>query len=310
MANINLYDAYNSKARKYGINDSDRFRESFVDAVNLAYGEFNDQVFYAETLSMIGSVDDIIESRLKTFTTLTFDNAADGPDEIIENREYWAFEWDVELTSATNGLTDTITDDASNVVFTILNGVFSVAGSTVAGSATLPDGNRLTIRFESNEDGNELTVDDEAVTMTYTTGDDETSQAIGDVSTAGSHVINGASGLVLRGVRFYASGGKLFDFMMNEDSGATLTDIIGEYTATLSGVPAYVWETVWLEPSSGLSTRYKSPFYMALDYHIQDGGEWSIEPDVDLERKWYGRGIKQARNIYQSIATYVNPLGL
>jgi hypothetical protein len=49
---------------------------------------------------------------------------------------------------------------------------------------------------------------------------------------------------------------------------------------------------------------------MALDYHIQDGGEWSIEPDVDLERKWYGRGIKQARNIYQSIATYVNPLGL
>jgi hypothetical protein len=59
--NINLYDAYNQKRRKFGLNDSARFRSSFVDAVNFSFSELNNLVFQAETLGSIGSFDDVID---------------------------------------------------------------------------------------------------------------------------------------------------------------------------------------------------------------------------------------------------------
>jgi hypothetical protein len=49
---------------------------------------------------------------------------------------------------------------------------------------------------------------------------------------------------------------------------------------------------------------------MGLDYHLQDGGEWALEPEPERERKWYGRGIKDARNIFQQTTTYTSPLGV
>jgi len=66
MANINLYDTYNKKRRKFGVNDSTRFQESFVEAVNLTYGEMNNLVFQANTLAPINSFDDVIDKRSMT----------------------------------------------------------------------------------------------------------------------------------------------------------------------------------------------------------------------------------------------------
>jgi len=105
MANINLYDAYNQKRRKFGVNDTPRFRDSFVDAVNLTYAEMNDMVFQSEVLSSIGSFDDVIDDRLAAFTTLTFDA---GSNTAIGNREFWSAEYNFERLSDTNSFTDTI----------------------------------------------------------------------------------------------------------------------------------------------------------------------------------------------------------
>lgn len=300
MANINLYDAYLSKLRKFGVNDSSRFQGSFVDAVNNVYAEMNDQVFQAETLSMIDSFDDIVDNRLE-FTSLTFDAAANTA---ISGNEFWTAEWEIERRSDTNGMTDTITDDASNVVFTILNGVFSVAGSNISASYTLDDADSLAIKFISDSEGNHLYVNGEEKTMTYTTGAETDTQSIGTVS---AHVINGFTGLSLKRLRFLTPETLTYEFLINEGTGSTLTDEVNSYDITVVGGS---WEKVYVEPSSSLSSRYKSPFDMGLDYHLQDGGEWAIEPESERERKWYGRGIRQARNIYQQTTTYSNPLGI
>ena len=45
-----------------------------------------------------------------------------------------------------------------------------------------------------------------------------------------------------------------------------------------------------------------------LDWHLQDGGVWGLEDDGDREKKWYGRGIRSARNTNQQLTTYISPL--
>jgi hypothetical protein len=310
MANINLYDAYNQKRRKFGLNDSARFRSSFVDAVNFSFAEFNNLVFGAETLGQIGSFDDVIDERLSSFLTLTFDASPTSEvNDAISNREFWAAEWDFERLSDTNGFTDTITD-GSGVVLSIADGVSSVVGGSVSATVALPSADTFTLRFESTEDGNALLVNGVEVSMTYTDGDEDTTQSIVDVT---EHVIDGVSGYTLNRTRFLTSATAIYDFLINEGTGVTITDVITAanttpYTAELDATA--VWKTVYIEPSSGLSTRYSACLDMGLDYHLQDGGEWALEPEPERERKWYGRGIKDARNLFQQIAPYGNPLGI
>ena len=303
MSNINLYQVYNSKLRKHSVlTDSQTFRDAFVDAVNFTYDEFNDQVFQAETLSRIESFDDITDNRLSSFTSLTFD--ADSNTE-VGSREYWSVEYDLERMSATNGFTDTIADDASNVVISIANNTITITGDSVVGSVSLTtETDILKIVFQSSVGSNSLSVNGEEYGLTYTTGDAETTQSIGTVS---SHVINGVSGFELLSTRFLSSGTVIYDFPLNEGTGTAVEDDIAEYEGT---IVSPVWSERYIEPSSSLSTRYSSPFSMAIDYHLQDGGEWSIDSDLDLQSKWYGRGIRQARNIYQQTTTYTSPLGI
>ena len=109
-------------------------------------------------------------------------------------------------------------------------------------------------------------------------------------------------------MRFLSSATAIYDFLINEGgTSTTLTDEIGSYTAT---VASPVWEIAYIEPSSGLDQLYVSPFDMGLDYHLQDGGEWAIEAEPERERKWYSRGIQNARNTFQNTTTYSNPLGI
>ena len=67
MSTINLWEEYNSKVRKFGINDLDRFRDSFLDAVNLTYADLNAEVFQGETLGYINSFDDVIDNRRRSY---------------------------------------------------------------------------------------------------------------------------------------------------------------------------------------------------------------------------------------------------
>jgi hypothetical protein len=300
-SNINLYDAYNQKRRKFGLNDSARFRSSFVDAVNFSFSELNNLVFQAETLGSIGSFDDVIDERLASFTSLTFDAPSNTA---IESREFWSAEWDFERLSDTNGFIDTIADDSSDVVLSISNGIFSIVGAAVSATGTIPDLDTFTMRFESTSEGTALLVDGDTVGLTYTFGDSDTPQAIGAIT---SHVISAVSGYTLNRTRFLSSATVLYDFLINEGTGATLTDLVDAYEITIIGAG---WNTVYIEPSSGLSTRYKAILDMGLDYHLQDGGEWALEPEPERERKWYGRGIKDARNIFQQTTTYTSPLGV
>ncbi len=309
MPNINLYDIYNRKRSKFGINDSTNFREYFVDALNITFSELNEKVFEAATLEPIGSFDDIIDERLASFTSLTFDPTADGADDAIESREFWSVEYDFERTSDTNGFTDTIDDDASNVVLSIANGVFSVVGDSVSATASLPSADTFTLRFESTMDGTALLIDGDAVGLTYTLGDAETSQGIGVIA---SHIISGVSGYELLKTRFLTVGSLVYEFDLNFDSlktatTDTLVDLIGSYE--LVGLPdPLVWYTRYIEPSTGLDFRYRSALEMGLDYHLQDGGQFGLEPEPERERKWYGRGIRSAREALSQQSTYTSPL--
>jgi hypothetical protein len=285
------------------VNDSVRFQDSFVDAVNLTNGELNNLVFQNETLSMINSFDDIIDNRLISFTTITFDAASNVA---IEGREFWSAEYDFERLSDTNGFVDTITD-GTNIVISIANGVLSVVNTGLLdGTLTLPDLNTFTIQVESNSEGNQVLINGIEYGLTYTLGDAETTMTIGTVT---DRVISATTGYTLNRVRFLSSATAIYDFLINEGTGQTLTDEVAEYTGAILPNPA-VWKTVYIEPSSGLSTLYISPFSMAIDYHLQDGGEWAIEAEPERERKWYGRGIKDARNTFQNTTTYTNPQGI
>jgi hypothetical protein len=306
MANINLYDTYNKKRRKFGVNDSTRFQESFVEAVNLTYGEMNNLVFQANTLAPINSFDDVIDKRLASFSTITFDTSPTSESlNAISDREFWSAEYDFERLSDTNGFTDTITD-GTNVVISIASGVLTVTHTgLVVGTLTLPDLDTFTLRVESYSDGNKVLINGDEYGLTYTTGDADTTIAIGTVT---AHVVSATTGYTLNRMRFLSSATVVYDFLINEGTGVTLTDEVGAYTATVDATK--VWETVYIEPSSGLDQLYVSPFDMGLDYHLQDGGEWAIEAEPERERKWYGRGIQNARNTFQNTTTYSNPLGI
>lgn len=304
MSTINLYEAYKHKLNKFGLNDSARFQDSFVEAVNLVNAELNDQVFQNQTLGYIDSFDDVIDERLISFNTLTFGAGVGESTEAMGSREFWAAEWDLEKTSATNGMTDTIDDDVSNVVMSITNGVFSVVGDAVSATATIPTIDTFALRFESTASGNALLVDGDAVALTYTLGDAETSQGIGAIT---SRIISGFTGYTLNKTRFLSASTLILNFLINEGTGTALVDEVESFSATLSANP--VWTTVYIEPSSGLDSQYRAVLNMGLDYHLQDGGEWAIEPEIERERKWYTRGIRQARNIFQQNTTYSNTLG-
>jgi hypothetical protein len=299
--NINLYDAYNKKRRKFGVNNSTRFQDSFVEAVNLTYGEMNNLVFQADTLTPINSFDDVIDNRLASFTTITLDASANIA---ISDNEFWSAEYDFERLSDTNGFVDTINDGA-DIIISIANGVLTVNDvGNVVGTLTLPDLNTFTLVVESNSTGNKVLINDDEYGLTYTTGDADTSIPIGTVAT---HVISATTGYTLNRMRFLSSATALYDFLINEGTGGTLTDEIASYTAA---VATEVWKTVYIEPSSGLNVRYVAPFDMAMDYHLQDGGEWAIEAEPERERKWYNRGVQNARNTFQNTTTYSNPLGI
>jgi hypothetical protein len=302
MSTINLYESYKQKTRKFGVNDSSRFRESYVEAVNLVYAELNDQVFRNQTVGYIGSFDDVIDERLSSFLTMTFDATSNAA---ISDREFWAIEYDLERKSNTNGFTDTITDAPSDVVISILSNTFNIAGDTVIATAELPDVNVFKLKIESTKDGMKLYVDGDIIPLVFTGGDETTTQKIG---TATPHVISGVTGYDLLHTRFLSAGTVIYDFLINEGTGTALADAVGGYIATLDG--SAVWEDRYIEPSSGLDSQYRSPLDMGLDYHLQDGGEWAIEPESERERKWYTRGIPMARNILSNNTTYKGPLGI
>jgi hypothetical protein len=304
MPNINLYDSYNKKRRKFGVNNSTRFQDSFVEAVNLTYGEMNNLVFQADTLTPINSFDDVIDNRLASFTDITLDASANIA---ISDNEFWSAEYDFERLSDTNGFVDTI-DDGADIVLSITNGVFSVVdGIVLNATVELPDLNTFTLVFESNSDGNRLLVNDVEYGMTYTAGDATTTVPIGTADPMTGHIISATTGYTLNRMRFLSSATALYDFLINEGTGSTLTDEIANYTAAIA---SEVWKTVYIEPSSGLSTLYVAPFDMAMDYHLQDGGEWAIEAEPERERKWYNRGVQNARNTFQNTTPYSNPLGI
>jgi hypothetical protein len=307
MAYINLYESYNNKRRKFGVNDANRFRDSYVEAVNMVYAELNDQVFQNQTLEYIGSFDDIIDERLFSFTSLTFDSPSIAA---MESREFWSISYDFERTSDTNGLTDTIVDDASNVVLSIADGVFSVVGASVSATATIPSVDTFTLTFASTSEGCSLEVNGAEVALAYTVGDSETAQGIGAIT---SRVINGVSGYTLNRTSFNSDGMLLMNFLLNEGTGTSVSDEVSAFnggTAYVGTLVSPVWKQVYIQPSSGLDSQYRSVFDMGIDYHLQDGGEWAIENEAERERKWYSRGIPMARNVLQNNTTYTNPLGI
>jgi hypothetical protein len=303
MSNINLYEAYQRKIRKFGMSSSSaNFKDSFVDAVNLVYSELNEKVFESNALEPIESFDSIIDNRLANLTTMTFDSDANTA---MEGREFWAVEYEFERTSDTNTFTDTITVAPDDVVMSITNGVASIVGSTVSASFTLPDVSIFTLRFESSPEGVKASVNGDIYGMTYTDGDANTTQAIG---TATAHVISAVTGYEFKRTRFFTEGTLLYEFLLNEGGAlTTVVDLIGAYTATLL---APDWKIRYIEPSTSLDFRYRAPFEMGLDFHLQDGGQWALEPEAERERKWYGRGIRSARSTFQQLTPYINPLGI
>ena len=306
MATINLYESYKNKLRKFGVNDSATFQQSFVEAVNLVYAELNDQVFRAETLDYIGSFDDVIDNRLFDFTTITFDVTAKGSNDAMSNRDFWTVEYDLERTLDTNTFIDTITyNTTATVIIDITNSVFSVTGAAVAGSATLPAGTSYNLKFAVTEAGNALYIDDVQVDLTYTLGDEDTTQTIGAID---SRIISSVAGFMIKRTRYLADDYVILDFLLNE--GGVVTALVDEIASFKAAAVAPVWKVVWIEPSSGLSSRYRSVLDMGLDYHLQDGGQWAIEPEAERERKWYSRGLSFARNIFQQGSTYTGPLGV
>ena len=316
--NINLYDVYNQKLRKFARNDSVRMRGAFIEAVNNVFGELNSDVFEQDLMTPIESFDDIMDSRLAGFVKITFDEPSDTA---ISEREMYSFEWEMERIHTSNGFTETITDDASNVVFSIANGVFSVVGDSVNASAVLPEYDKLKIVWTSDIEGNRLTVNDGAVELIYTVGDSETIQPIGTIAAVpDQHVIDGVSGYEITRLRFLTSNTLVYDFNLNEGVGNDLTSLVSDpttdpaskvvnspYTATVD-TPA--WEFRYVEPSTNLDQAYISPFQSGVDFHLQESGEWAMEPEGDRERRWYGRGIRQARSTFRIKTPYQNPLGI
>lgn len=329
MPAINLYEAYHSKRRKFGVNDSPRFRESFAEAVNLVHSELNAQVFGEGILPMLSSFDDVIDKRLGAFTKIAFD---EGHRLAIGGREYWSVEYDFEVLSATNSFTDTmILSSMDSIVLKVENGVFSIASPDASATAQLPETDAaITILFSSNRSGNRLLVNSGGVGLAhadssdilltdipeldwvpdldiipgYSAGTTESTVKIGTVT---SRELTGISGLELKRTRFYSASSIHADFHMSEGTGSEIVDSVAGNKGVVTGGR-------WMEVYSGLpgllGETYRSVFNMGLDYHLQDGGEWAIEPDVERERKWYMRGMRMARDIRHSIEGVSGPLGI
>jgi len=306
MSTINLYEAYKTKLNKFGLNDSARFQSSFVEAVNMVYAEINGLVFLNQTLEYIGSFDDVIDERLASFAGMLFNAPFNTA---TRGAIYWSVTNRFVPTSSTNDIIDSFAGTSTTINAKILDGVFTLTSDGIIASATLPDANAWEITYGSNADGNFVFVNGAELELVYTEGDSSVSMEIEDsVDEARSITATSA----IDGIEFVESSFLLGDSMiaswrMNENTGESLTDLINAYVIT---VTAPVWRTSYIAPSSGLDSQYRAIFNTALDFHLQDGGEWSIEPEPERERKWYGRGIKNARNIYRNNSTYIPPLGV
>ena len=311
MATINLWEEYNSKVRKFGINDLDRFRDSFLDAVNLTYADLNAEVFQNQTLAYINSFDDVIDNRLRSFATITYVATAGLSNTAISGYKHWSSEWELDRVGSVNGITDTFTIAAGDIVISILNGVFSFAVAApvaVTATYTLPDEDSIKVKFEVNEDGNTLYINDSEVTMTYSVGTALLKPSMGTVAgPVTAHVISGTSGYILKRTAFYSTTAMIYEFLLNE--GGVSTALVDEVSAFTATALTPVWQTVYIQPSSSLDSQYKAVFNDCINYYLQEGGEWAIEPDDDSERKWL-RAIKRAKKVYQNNTTYTNPLGL
>jgi hypothetical protein len=328
MPAINLYESYKNKTRKFGVNDSPRFRDSFAEAVNLVHSELNDQVFGEGILPMLTSFDDVIDKRLAAFSSLAFDA---GHRASIGGREFWSVEYSFEVLSSTNGFTDTILlSDATEIKFSILNGVFSISSPFMNASAELPATTSMILLFSSNRLGNRLLLGggllglehppEPEILLTaipgldwdvdldmipgYTSGSSASTISIGTVA---GRSFSGISGLEMKRTRFYSAESIIADFRMSEGTGTEIIDSVSGDKGVVSGGR-------WIELYTGipglLDERYRSVLDMGLDYHLQDGGEWAIEPDQERERKWYVRGIRMGRTIHQSMTAYHGPLGI
>ena len=332
MANINLYELYNNKRRKFGVNDSSRYQGAFVEAVNHAFATFNSEIFQADTLEYIQDFNDIISQRLASFTQLAFDDG-ENMFAAMSGREYWAVEYHLERKNSTNTFTDTITDNASNVVIAIADDELTITGDSVVLTATLPDANSFRLLINSSASGIRILTDDTDLGVQITEdsgislddvpdldwvpdlevipslGDTDTPQPIGTVS---ARVIDGVAGFELISTAFYSSKTKLFEFLLNEATGTTVNSVeyMGAtnsegYSATLT---APKWITTYVEESCGLDRKYYPYFDSCIEYYLQQGGEWAIEPDVQAEGRMR-RNIRNARNKYNTDSTYTGIYG-
>jgi len=306
MANINLYDMYKRKLRKYGLNDSPRFQDAFVDAVNYSYNELNSQVFESVLVSPIGTFEEVIDTRLTSFSTIEMANGSDTSDEALSNRGLFTLEYDLELLDETHSFIDTITYD-TNKEFGVSIDDFNIdISDSVSGLSMNYDFTDTSVKFKVvfDEDGNTLYVNGTAVTPTYALVSTSATTVL--IEAIDSHIMSTQTAAILKRHRALSPETVIYDFLLDDDS-ATVTDSVGSYEGTVADG---VWNTYYIKPSSSLDEKYSTVLNAGLDFHLQDGGEWGLEPDVERERKWYGRGIKDGRTIYRQDVTYVNPLGL
>ena len=306
MADINLYNMYNRKLRKYGLNDSTRFQDAFVDAVNYSYNELNSQVFESVLVSPIGTFEEVIDTRLTSFTTIEMANGSDTSDEALSNRGLFTLEYDLELLDETHSFIDTITYD-TNKEFGVSIDDFNIdISDSVSGLSMNYDFTDTSVKFKVvfDEDGNTLYVNGTAVTPTYALVSTSATTVL--IEAIDSHIMSTQTAAILKRHRALSPETVIYDFLLDDDS-ATVTDSVGSYEGTVADG---VWNTYYIKPSSSLDEKYSTVLNAGLDFHLQDGGEWGLEPDVERERKWYGRGIKDGRTIYRQDVTYVNPLGL
>ena len=301
---INLYELYKNKLRKFGVNDAERFRSSFVEALNLVYSELNAEVYRSSYLSPIDSFDDIIDSRLAAFTSIAMDSDARTA---ISTRTFWTAEFSYEKKSDTNGLTWQFTDGANSPKIVLLNNTITVrddSGAVLVASGDIGDATIVDIVVELGESGLSVTANGGDIDLTYSVGSATTALAIGTVT---ADTISSVSGVELLKYRFLTTDSVVYSFIIDEETTNTnLTDQVNSFTATITS-PA--WSERYIEPSCVLSDQWRSVLDMGTDYHLQDGGEWAIEPEQERERKWYLRGLKMARGILQNESTYVGPLG-
>lgn len=73
-------------------------------------------------------------------------------------------------------------------------------------------------------------------------------------------------------------------------------DYVADYAAITGG-------------AEGPDESFRPYFRIVLEYALQEGGEWAIEPDAAMEGRKI-RAVRDARNLNRQNTTYVNPLGI